>query len=358
MEAIADEVTEAVAFPTIGIGASANCDGQVLVTEDMLGLFERTPRFVKRYDDLASEIGEAAAGIATRCGRALSRPTSRPTGRRLLDPLPFPPAALDGAPPASVHPGWGRKRRGASHRISYEDPLALPTDPAETFVREVDENLRRDQMRDMAKRYGKWIVAAVVLFLAAVGGYLYWQNQQAKQAVADSEAMSAALDKVGSGNAKGAAGRAGPAERIVERRDARDRAARPGGAGACGKTTARPRATFQAGRGRRGPAAAVSRPGDRARHDGRIRPMKPRRSDRPAEAAGRAGQSLVRQRRRDDRHGHAARATATGPASCSPRSPPTSRFPNPSAAARCRSPARWASTPPPPCRRSRRHSCP
>jgi 3-methyl-2-oxobutanoate hydroxymethyltransferase len=61
MEQIADEVTRAIAVPTIGIGASPNCDGQVLVTEDMLGLFERTPRFVKRYADLASEIGAAAA---------------------------------------------------------------------------------------------------------------------------------------------------------------------------------------------------------------------------------------------------------------------------------------------------------
>jgi 3-methyl-2-oxobutanoate hydroxymethyltransferase len=61
MEQIADEVTRVIAVPTIGIGASPNCDGQVLVTEDMLGLFERTPRFVKRYADLASEIGAAAA---------------------------------------------------------------------------------------------------------------------------------------------------------------------------------------------------------------------------------------------------------------------------------------------------------
>ena len=61
MEAIADDVTRAIPVPSIGIGASANCDGQVLVTEDMLGLFERTPRFVKRYADLAREIGAAAA---------------------------------------------------------------------------------------------------------------------------------------------------------------------------------------------------------------------------------------------------------------------------------------------------------
>ena len=83
--------------------------------------------------------------------------------------------------------------------------MALPTDPADTFVREVDENLRRDQLRDMAQAYGKWIIAAVVLFLAAIGGYLYWQHRQDQQAVADSEAISAALDKVGSGNVNGAA---------------------------------------------------------------------------------------------------------------------------------------------------------
>ena len=61
MESIADELTKKIAVPTIGIGASTNCDGQVLVTEDMLGLFERTPRFVKRYDDLATRITTAAA---------------------------------------------------------------------------------------------------------------------------------------------------------------------------------------------------------------------------------------------------------------------------------------------------------
>ena len=61
MEAIATQVAREVKVPIIGIGASAECDGQVLVTEDMLGLFERTPRFVKRYADLASEIGAAAA---------------------------------------------------------------------------------------------------------------------------------------------------------------------------------------------------------------------------------------------------------------------------------------------------------
>jgi len=59
IEPIAIAATKAVAAIVIGIGASAQCDGQVLVTEDMLGLFERTARFVKRYENIASTI-EAA----------------------------------------------------------------------------------------------------------------------------------------------------------------------------------------------------------------------------------------------------------------------------------------------------------
>jgi len=51
-------------IPTIGIGASALCDGQVLVTEDMLGMFERVPRFVKRYEEVAEVISRAAASYA------------------------------------------------------------------------------------------------------------------------------------------------------------------------------------------------------------------------------------------------------------------------------------------------------
>lgn len=64
LEGIADEVTAAVDCPVIGIGASANCDGQVLVIDDMLGMFERVPRFVKRFDDLAGRIGAAVETYA------------------------------------------------------------------------------------------------------------------------------------------------------------------------------------------------------------------------------------------------------------------------------------------------------
>ena len=63
-ESLAREVTAAVSAPTIGIGASAACDGQVLVTDDMLGLFDWTPRFVRRYADLRGEIGRAVEQFA------------------------------------------------------------------------------------------------------------------------------------------------------------------------------------------------------------------------------------------------------------------------------------------------------
>ena len=83
--------------------------------------------------------------------------------------------------------------------------MALPNDPAESFVREVDENLRRDQLRDMAKSHGKWIVVAVILLLVAVGGFLFWQDRQKQQVAEQTEALSRAIDKIGEGNVKGAA---------------------------------------------------------------------------------------------------------------------------------------------------------
>lgn len=64
VEPLARAITAAVECPTIGIGASPACDGQVLVADDMLGMFERTPRFVRRFDDLAKRIEAAAATYA------------------------------------------------------------------------------------------------------------------------------------------------------------------------------------------------------------------------------------------------------------------------------------------------------
>ncbi len=64
VEPIAVALTRSIDCPTIGIGASAQCDGQVLVAEDMLGMFERVPRFVKRYGDMAGFISERAEAYA------------------------------------------------------------------------------------------------------------------------------------------------------------------------------------------------------------------------------------------------------------------------------------------------------
>ena len=78
LEPIAIEATKAVSCPTIGIGASAQCDGQVLVTEDMLGMFERVPRFVKKYENIAEVIEKTVAQYAEEV-RARSFPTADQT---------------------------------------------------------------------------------------------------------------------------------------------------------------------------------------------------------------------------------------------------------------------------------------
>lgn len=64
-EPLAVEMTRAISVPTIGIGGSAQCDGQILVLEDMLGLGERVPKFVRRYAEIGEVIGKAVADYAT-----------------------------------------------------------------------------------------------------------------------------------------------------------------------------------------------------------------------------------------------------------------------------------------------------
>ena len=65
VEPLAREITETITIPTIGIGASAACDGQILVTEDLVGLFaDFKPRFVRRYAELGAEVSKAAAAYA------------------------------------------------------------------------------------------------------------------------------------------------------------------------------------------------------------------------------------------------------------------------------------------------------
>lgn len=61
---LADKITKAVTIPTIGIGASAQCDGQILVMEDMLGLSPRVPKFVKEFGRVGTVIEGAIKGYA------------------------------------------------------------------------------------------------------------------------------------------------------------------------------------------------------------------------------------------------------------------------------------------------------
>ena len=63
-EPLAAKITRDIDIPTIGIGASPACDGQILVLEDMLGLSPRAPKFVKRYTDLGPAIDKAVAAYA------------------------------------------------------------------------------------------------------------------------------------------------------------------------------------------------------------------------------------------------------------------------------------------------------
>ena len=89
IEPIAEQVTGAVPCPTIGIGASARCDGQVLVTVDMLGMFERVPRFVKRYEALAETISAAVATYAPKSGCGRFRARSKPTAPNRRNNFPI-----------------------------------------------------------------------------------------------------------------------------------------------------------------------------------------------------------------------------------------------------------------------------
>lgn len=61
---LADQITKAVACPTIGIGASPACDGQILVTNDMLGMFDWVPKFVRKYGDTKKEVIDAVEAYA------------------------------------------------------------------------------------------------------------------------------------------------------------------------------------------------------------------------------------------------------------------------------------------------------
>lgn len=77
--------------------------------------------------------------------------------------------------------------------------MALRPVDNESFYREVDEELRRDQMKTYWERFGKLVIAGVVLLLAAIGGFIWWQNQKEVKAGQRSETLIQALDDVAAG---------------------------------------------------------------------------------------------------------------------------------------------------------------
>ena len=79
--------------------------------------------------------------------------------------------------------------------------MAQPPDISETFLREVDENLRRDRVRDFSKKYGNWLIAGVILFLAASGGTIWWQQHQIQRSEGHVEQLSQIYRDIGTGNA-------------------------------------------------------------------------------------------------------------------------------------------------------------
>ena len=83
--------------------------------------------------------------------------------------------------------------------------MALSPNDGETFLKEVDEELRKEQVSNFVTRYGWWLVGAAFLFLAAVGGWLWWQSRQQAEAGAQGEALIAALTSMEAGNRRAAA---------------------------------------------------------------------------------------------------------------------------------------------------------
>ncbi len=111
---LADRITRAVPIPTIGIGASPGCDGQILVMEDMLGLSPRVPKFVKEFGAIGAAIENAIRGYAEEV-RARTFPASEHTYHMKGEgEAQGSAAAPTGAPSAAARPGATKKTKNPS----------------------------------------------------------------------------------------------------------------------------------------------------------------------------------------------------------------------------------------------------
>lgn len=87
--------------------------------------------------------------------------------------------------------------------------MAIKPQDADTFLKEVDEELRKERLNQFMARYGWAIIAAVVLVLGAIGGFIWWQGRQEAKAAEQGEALLEALDSIESGNRNAASPKIG-----------------------------------------------------------------------------------------------------------------------------------------------------
>ncbi len=258
VEPIAIELTRTVDVPTIGIGASAQCDGQVLVAEDMLGLFERTPRFVKRFGDLATQIDAAVAAYAADVrARAFPGAEQVYAARRMTptDVLTLSSPARGRWPPKADGGGgltkfwcvlplhqlrWSplplagedsypqllsfRGRCGYGSRLPQPGARLGPDarHQQSSLPARSDEEVRRERVADIWSRYGIRIIAGIVAVLVLAGIGLWWRSHREAQRGIEGEQLQIAFDKLGNGDLKGAdaalvpiARDAGPGDRAL-----------------------------------------------------------------------------------------------------------------------------------------------
>jgi hypothetical protein len=95
-----------------------------------------------------------------------------------------------------------RPRRTIRAFRDWRDVLAIKPVDNESFYREVDEELRREQLTTTWKRYGRWIILGVVLLLAAIAGFIYWQQQRQERVASQGEMLSSAFDEIQAGKSK------------------------------------------------------------------------------------------------------------------------------------------------------------
>ena len=80
--------------------------------------------------------------------------------------------------------------------------MALRPNDGETFLKEVDDELRKEQVSNFVTRYGWWLAAAAILFLGAVGGWLWWQERQEAATAAEAQTLVEALEALESPDAR------------------------------------------------------------------------------------------------------------------------------------------------------------